>query len=202
MTNGKTTDEGGLGAALPTPPLPTKKRRGYWPGLIIAGISAVLIYNLTVWIPAATVLSRDDRNKVASVHVYRSLLVHPRNVTVDLIAVDGAATIDLTRALFQTAEALKDREFGQIVLARQGKPVFTMEGAAFAELGQQYAAGQNPVYLIRTLPEQLYLPDGTAAYGTWTGGWLGVLGKQMQDVNAFGEAWATGKRSALTSSPY
>ena len=199
MINDTTTDRGGPNAVLPQP---QQQRRRYWLGILAAGFGAVLIYNLTVWIPAATALSHDDRNKVASVHVYRSWLVHPRDVTVDLIAIDGAATIDLTRALFQTAEALKDREFGQVVLARQGKPVFKMEGAAFTELGQQYAAGQNPVYLIRTLPEQLYRPDGSAAFGTWSGGWLGVLGKQMEDVNVFGEAWANGTHSPLTSTGF
>ncbi|WP_146112065.1 MULTISPECIES: hypothetical protein [unclassified Brevundimonas] len=187
MINDKTTDPSGPDAVQPQP------RRLHWLGILAAAFGAVLIYNLMVWIPAATALSHDDRNKVASVHVYRSWLVHPRNITVDLIAIDGAATIDLTRALFQTAEALKDRKFGQVVLARQGKPVFIMEGPAFVELGQQYAAGQNPVYLIRTLPEQLYRPDGSAAFGTWSGGWLGVLGKQMEDVNMFGEAWANGQ---------
>lgn len=175
----------------------SKRARARWPWALAIAAALLVAYNLTVWLPVATALGRDDRNDVASLHVYRSWLVHPRDVTVDLVAVGDAATVDLTRALFQTAEALKDREFGRIILARQGKPMFMMEGAAFAQLGQDYAAGENPVYLIRTLPEQLYLPDGTAAYGTWTGGWLGVLGRQLDDVNAFGQAWATGEHSSV-----
>ena len=173
---------------------PKKRTRPRWPLVFAIIFASVTAYNLTVWAPVAMTLGRDDRNAVASIHVYRSWLIHPRDITVDLVAADGAATIDLTRALFQTAEALKDREFGRIILARQGKPMFMMEGAAFTQLGQEYSAGQNPVYLIRTLPEQLYLPDGTAAYGAWTGGWLGVLSRQLEDVNAFGRAWMTGER--------
>lgn len=189
--------------AVETPtPTARPKRRLRWP-LALAVIFAILIaYNLTVWAPVATVLGRDERNAVASVHVYRSWLIHPRDITVDLVAADGAATIDLTRALFQAAEALKDREFGRVILARQGKSVFMMEGAAFTQLGQEYSSGQNPVYLIRTLPEQLYLPDGTAAFGSWTGGWLGVLGRQIEDVNAFGQAWMSGEPSASAVSTF
>lgn len=175
------------------------KRRARWPWIVSIIFAGLIAYNLTVWAPVATVLGRDDRNAVTSVHVYRSWLIHPRDITVDLVAADGAATIDLTRALFQAAEALKGREFGRVILARQGKPMFMMEGAAFAQLGQEYSSGQNPVYLIRTLPEQLYLPDGTAAFGSWTGGWLGVFGRQIEDVNSFGQAWMTGKHSTDTA---
>lgn len=178
------------------------KRRRHWPWVLSVIIASLVIYNLTVWAPVATVLGRDDRNAVTSVHVYRSWLIHPRDITVDLVASDGAATVDLTRAIFQAAEALKGREFGRVILAHQGKPMFMMEGAAFSQLGQEYSSGQNPIYLIRTLPEQLYLPDGTAAYGSWTGGWLGVLGRQLDDVNAFGRAWMTGERDISAASTF
>lgn len=187
-----------LASETPTPE-PRPKRRPGWPLALAVIMASLVAYNLTVWAPVATVLGRDDRNAVASIHVYRTWLIHPRDITVDLVAADGAATIDLTRALFQAAEALRDREFGRVILARQGKPVFMMEGAAFAQLGQEYSSGQNPVYLIRTLPEQLYLPDGTAAFGSWTGGWLGVFGRQIEDVNSFGQAWMTGKHSTDTA---
>lgn len=185
-------------AAEATPAVQAEtRRRPRWPWVLSVILVSLVAYNLTVWVPVATVLGRDDRNQVASVHVYRSWLIHPRDITVDLVASDGAATVDLTRALFQAAEALKGREFGRVILAHQGKPMFMMEGAAFSQLGQEYSSGQNPIYLIRTLPEQLYLPDGTAAYGSWTGGWLGVLGHQLDDVNAFGRAWMTGERDII-----
>ena len=55
---------------------------------------------------------------------------------------------------------------------------------------QQFGAVQNPVYLIRTLPEKLYKPTGEGAFGQWTGGLLGVLGKQMDDANTAAKQWA------------
>ncbi len=70
-----------------------------------------------------------------------------------------------------------------------------MTGDDFRRLGESFAAGENPVYLIRTWPEKLHHPDGTAAFGTWEGGIFGVLTRQMQDANAAGKQWAEGSSS-------
>ncbi|MNU11538.1 hypothetical protein D3C72_2594780 [compost metagenome] len=45
------------------------------------------------------------------------------------------------------------------------------------------------MYTIRTFPQNVWKLDGTAAYETWTGGMLGVLSKQMEDVNQFAKDW-------------
>jgi hypothetical protein len=183
------------------PSITTANSRRKWLAGAMAAAALIAIFNLTVWAPVATALGKDDRNEVAGIHVYRSWLIHPRDITVNLVTVGDASTLDLTRALFQSAEALKDRKFGSVTLSRGGKAVFVLDGGDFAELGDEYAGGQNPMYLIRTLPEKLELPDGRSAFGTWQGGWLGVLGKQMEDVNSFGQAWATGEPPA-PASPY
>lgn len=183
------------------PPTAISNPRRKWLFGASAAVALVAIFNLTVWAPVATALAKDDRNQVAGLHVYRSWLVHPRDITVNLVTVGEASTADLTRVLFQSAEALKGREFGKITLSRGGKAVFVMDGDDFAELGAEYSAGQNPMYLIRTLPEKLALPDGRTAFGTWEGGLLGVFSKQMEDVNSFGQAWAMGEPPA-PASPY
>ncbi|WP_292029847.1 hypothetical protein [Brevundimonas sp. UBA2416] len=154
---------------------------------------AIAVFNLSIWFPVSQALGSDDRNGGFDLHAYRSLLVHPRDITLDLVAVDAAATVDLTRGLFQAAEALKDREFGKVTLARGSKAVFVISGADFKQLGESVAAGENPVYLLRTLPEKLMLPDGRRAFGSWSGGWLGVLSGQMEDLNVFGPAWVNGE---------
>ena len=48
---------------------------------------------------------------------------------------------------------------------------------------------QNPVYTLRTLPENIRNLDGTHPYGTWTGGWLGVTSRQMEDLKQFSNDW-------------
>jgi hypothetical protein len=64
-----------------------------------------------------------------------------------------------------------------------------MSGSVFASLGSEFSAGQNPVFLIRTLPEKLRTPDGHPAFETWTGGLLGVLGAQLEDHAEFHRRW-------------
>lgn len=174
-------------------------RRWWWIGGSI--VVAIVVFNLSVWLPVSQAVGSDDRNDGYSLHAYRTVLLHPRDITLDLVAVDSAATIDLTRGLFQAAETLKDREFGRVTLARGGKAVFVLSGTDFQELGASVAAGENPIYLLRTLPEKLVLPDGQPAFGSWSGGWLGVLNGQMDDLNTFGPAWANGE-SPVHSTAY
>lgn len=42
---------------------------------------------------------------------------------------------------------------------------------------------------MRNFPENLYRPDGQRAFGSWTGGLLGVVGKQMEDFREFHKQW-------------
>ena len=48
---------------------------------------------------------------------------------------------------------------------------------------------QNPVYTLRSLPQNVYNLDGTQAFSTWTGGLIGVVGKQMEDLSEFHKQW-------------
>lgn len=61
----------------------TKRKK--WPLVIGALAAAVLAFNLTVWVTVATHLSSDKRNAAASLHVYRSWLVHPTDITIDSV---------------------------------------------------------------------------------------------------------------------
>lgn len=85
-------------------------------------------------------------------------------------------------------QALKDRTFSEVHLAYRGRTRFILAGSDFKEMGEEYGP-QNPVYTIRTMPEKLLRPDGTRAFDTWTGGLLGVLEKQLDDVRKFHREW-------------
>lgn len=99
-----------------------------------------------------------------------------------------AAHTDVLRALFRTAEALKDERFSEVRLGYQGETRYVLPGQAFHAIGQEWG-WQNPVYVIRTLPEQVLTPDGRPASERWTGGMIGVLGAQMDDVNRMADRW-------------
>ena len=45
------------------------------------------------------------------------------------------------------------------------------------------------MYLLRTFPENTFSTNGTKAFPTWTGGVLGVMGKQMDDLNELAQDW-------------
>ncbi len=96
--------------------------------------------------------------------------------------------LDVSRVLFSFASNLKDRELDRVVLAYRGKPKFYLDGNAFNTIGREYGV-QNPIYTLRTLPENVKRMDGSPAFDTWTGGWIGVLGRQMEDLNRFHHQW-------------
>ena len=92
------------------------------------------------------------------------------------------------RVLLQFAESVKDYNFEIVELAFRGNTKFKLGGVYFKQLGEEYS-WQNPIYTARTFPENLINPDGSQAYGQWTGGWLGVLNEQMSDFNDFHDKW-------------
>lgn len=175
------------------------RRRSKW-GRWRSIVAVVLTITASVFVanyvlvgrPVARALGGDTRNVNFSLRAHYAYFVDPRTLVLNLSGVDGASPIDLYRGLFQSAEALSGagREVGRVVLARNGSPRFQLDGAVFLELGREVSAGQNPVYLVRTLPEKLYKPDGSPAFGTWNGGLFGVLARQMEDVNEAARQWA------------
>src|SRR6185503_21332606 len=99
----------------------------------------------------------DARNAGFTVSAHYRFYLEPSTLVLDLRDVSAAAPIDLFRGLFQSAAALASngRRFTRVILARAGTPVFMITGEDFEELGVEFAGGQNPVFLIRTLPEKL-----------------------------------------------
>jgi hypothetical protein len=156
--------------------------------VVIVGLNYVLVAGVV-----QTPLSADTRNAGYSLWAHYQWFVNPSTLVLDLRRAEAAAPIDLFRGLFQSAAALSSagRRFDRVILSRSGRPVFVIEGDAFAALGREFEAGQNPVFLIRTLPERLFKPSGEAAFPQWTGGLLGVVGKQMEDVNTAARQWAS-----------
>jgi hypothetical protein len=145
--------------------------------------------------PIASELQEDARNGGFVLKGHYKLYMNPSVLVLDLRRVTSAAPVDLFRGIFQSAAAFAkaNRKFDRVILSRSGKEVFSMKGDDFHELGSEFTGGQNPIYLIRTLPAILYRPSGERAFGEWTGGWIGVIGKQMEDANQFGQQWADAK---------
>ena len=166
------------------------RRTTYLLSLPLAALALIALWNyLTVQRHLSQVIESDPRNSGIEVFAHYQWFVNPQTLVFDLRDVSGDnSPMDVSRTLLQFAEKLKDNNYQSVVLSYKGTPRFALQGAYFQKLGAEYEF-QNPVYTLRTLPENVYTLDGAPAFGAWTGGWLGVVGKQMEDLNEFHKRW-------------
>jgi hypothetical protein len=153
---------------------------------VIGILSALAVWNGTVTLPVAIALSEE---KGATTVVYRRWLLSPTQIVFDIRSIDSSQSMaSMDRRLFTAAEALKVRSYDKVALAYHGKIKFLMDGSYFQEIGATRQT-QNPVYTLLSMQENISNPDGSPAFGAWTGGWLGVLGKQLEDHSEFHKRW-------------
>lgn len=144
---------------------------------------------IRLYLPVSSALSEDYRNDGISVIAYYKYGLIPNEIVFDLreVSLEKSPT-DVVRVMLAFAEKMKGRSFDKVYLSWKGEPKFYMEGYFFKSLGETLAI-QNPVYTIRTLPENLYLPNGERAFSQWSGGLIGVLSSQLQDFETFNQQW-------------
>jgi hypothetical protein len=137
--------------------------------------------------PMEAVIQADARNTGVGMTAYygesKAVLV------LDMKSIGGdKSPADVFRVLLQYASRVKDKTFERVELACKETTKFFIKGDYFRTLGVEYGT-QNPIYTMRTFPENVYKPDGSRAFSSWTGGVLGVTGKQMEDFSAFHKQW-------------
>jgi hypothetical protein len=101
-------------------------------------------------------LKADPRNSGVAVSLQtrsnQSVLVY------DLRAVALTNSMaDVFRVFLQFAQAEKSREFKSVELAFRGHLRFVIDGKYFKQMGEEFGT-QNPVYTMRTFPENLSKP--------------------------------------------
>jgi hypothetical protein len=157
--------------------------------IVIAVVGTYAVNYFQLQQPMNQAIQSDYRNDGIDVSVHYSNYVDPSTLVYDLRKVSGSnSASDVFRVLLQFADRIKTKRFSTIELAYKGKTKFKLEGYYFQTLGEEYGS-QNPVYTMRTFPEHLKTPSGAEAYSGWTGGWLGVLNKQLEDFNDFHKRW-------------
>jgi hypothetical protein len=163
--------------------------------ILALGVSGVFLADyLTVGKPVAGELATDHRNREYTLIAHQHYRIPTGTLVLNLRSVDSASPADLLRGVFQAAEVFhrRDRTFEQVVLANQGKAVFLLDGRDFHRLGRERSFGENPIYMMRTFPSQLKRPNGAPAYQSWSGGFLGVMSAEMEDVNQAMRTWVRG----------
>lgn len=127
--------------------------------------------------------------RTAEVMAYYRWGVTPNVIVFDIHDLEPTASAaSVIGDLIRFAGRMRDREFDAVHLAWRGETRFILPGRDFSRIGREVDF-QNPVYTVRTLPEQLLTPAGVPAFSQWTGGVLGVLGRQMDDVNTMAAHW-------------
>lgn len=162
-------------------------------GAVVSVAAALAVTrHLRVGRVVSSVLAEDSRNSRFTLEGSYCSLVSYDCLRLDVVSADHASPIDLWRGLFQVAGAMqsRNRAFESVQLAHSSEVVFTLSGDDFEAIGRQYTGSENTMYMLRTLPEKLRTPDGAQAFGSWQGGALGVLTKQMEDVNTAARRWA------------
>lgn len=167
-----------------------KHRKIVWLLVPVAAVAAIMCWNyFTVQRPMSSKSNSDPRNDGLSITAHYQWYVNPSVLVFDLRGFsDTNSEADVLRNLFQCAHAMKSHSFDRIILEYKGNPRFILKGTNFKQVGNEYGY-QNPVYTLRTLPQHVYNLNGMPAFGTWTGGLLGVVVHQMQDLNTFGRQW-------------
>ena len=157
--------------------------------LMIGAASTFAVNYLQLQSPLNSALKSDPRNDGIDVSAHYGSYINPSTLVFDLKKVSGSnSSADVFRVLLQFAERMKEKRFDDVELAYKGNTKFKLEGSFFRTLGDEYGS-QNVIYTIRTFPENLKTPTGSRAYSEWSGGWLGVMNKQMEDFNDFHKQW-------------
>jgi hypothetical protein len=160
--------------------------------IIIFGLilSTILLVNFFVlYLPFNKIIKQDERNKGISVIPHYEYFVNPSVLVYDLRSIaSDKSMMDVFRVLLEYSEQMKTHHFNHVILSVKGTSKFVIKGEFFNTTGMEYGT-QNPMYTIRTFPENLYKINGEQAFQTWEGGMLGVLSKQMEDFSSFHHEW-------------
>jgi len=158
--------------------------------LVVVAIVLVQGYAyFTLKAPLAKVLRSDSRNQGIAASAYFRHHIPVGTIVLDVDSVGpGMRPVDILRVILQFAETQEHASYEWVILASGGRERFKMRGAYFRKLGAEYEF-QNPLYTMRTMPENLYRMDGRPAFPEWEGGALAVMGEQMKNFSEFIGEW-------------
>tara|TARA_B100000780_G_C21079821_1_gene434795 strand:+ start:774 stop:1283 length:510 start_codon:yes stop_codon:yes gene_type:complete len=157
--------------------------------LTVTSITILSLNYFLLLMPANSVLDKDIRNKGIEIYPHYDFYLKPKTLVINIKNIDqDKSTADVFRTFYLIAEEFKDREFNKVYLAYKGEKKFFITGTYFKDIGSSYSF-QNPIYMLRTFPENTYSLNGNIAYSEWTGGILGVTSRQMEDLNDLANKW-------------
>jgi hypothetical protein len=111
------------------------------------------------------------------------------NIVFDVRSCKGdCRLIDPLHLLMQFGFKIKDEGFSHLLLASAGEEVYRLEKSDLDELARQYDLGAR-IWAFDHWSERLRKPTGERAFGSWSGGVLGVTLGQTKDLSEALKAW-------------
>jgi hypothetical protein len=159
--------------------------------ILIASVSgAIWMYNqVALQKPMQRVLLSDSRNTGIRVSVHFNHWIDNGVLVYDLRSVSAQSSqMDVFWVLLQYADAQKNHRYQRVVLAAFGQPRLVILGYYFQSVGQEYET-QNPIYTVRTFAHHVQSLDGSYPWPEPDGGFLWVLGQEMDQFGQFNETW-------------
>lgn len=146
--------------AIPLPALRNRK-------LVFVGtplIAAIIGYSANVFLlqePVNDILRQNAAFSGMKVSAHYEYWVVPGVIVYDLQALSLRQTpIDVHTAFLEFAKVLKEKRYSRVDLSYRGQTRFTLDGAAFAKLGQEYA-NRNFDYVLYSFPRLFRPTNGT-----------------------------------------
>lgn len=90
---------------------------------------------------------------------------------------------------------IKDTGISYLSIAGAGQEVYRLPRTDLDELAREYELGSR-IWAFDHWPERLRKPTGERAFDTWSGGFLGVMKEQAEDLNKALRTWLS---KAVTS---
>lgn len=157
--------------------------------LIVTAFAVMFFSVISISYVRLTLAAREEAGEGVSAISYYEYGILPSAIVYDIWTVGPSASqAGVLGGFFRFADRLKNRSFNKVILSYRGTPKFVLGGDDFHTIGQEFEF-QNPIFTLRTLPEKLKTPYGLQAFDSWSGGMLGVLNAQMEDVNEMGRQW-------------
>ena len=150
--------------AIPIPALRNKK-------LVFVGtplIAALIGYSANLFLlqePVNDILRENAAFRGMSVSAHYEYYVIPGVVVYDLEGLSFRQTpIDVHTAFLEFAKKLKEKRYSRVDLSYKGTTKFSIDGASFTKLGEEYAK-RNFDYVLYSFPRLFQSSNGTPAIG-------------------------------------
>lgn len=116
--------------------------------------------------PMNAILKQNSAFRGMEVSAHYQYWVVPGVVVYDLKSLSGEQTpIDVHTAFLEFAKKLKAKRFARVELSYQGVTKFSIDGASFSKLGQEYAK-RNFDYVLYSFPRLFRARDGSQPAGS------------------------------------